>query len=314
MRAVRLGLLSVALAGVADAQIRASERAHVMQTVDGTTITVDYSRPRARGRDSLFGKQVPFGEVWTPGANRATTLAVSRDVTVDGHPVKAGKYSVWIVMAPGDWELVLDADTTLFHTQGPRARDGQVRFMVHKETRPFVETLTWSFPEVRSTGTQLLLHWATTAVPLDVRVQPTQVLAVDPALGRRVEGRYEIQFVPPPAPPPDSAGAATPPGPPADSSGAAPPPQPPVTTFEIRQRGERLGVVITPPFFEGMGDMVLVRRTDEWFQLAEVDADGLKDVWDELTLEFAFKDGKATGFEVRTKKDEMIARGTLTGR
>ena len=67
--------LSLALPARAPAQVRASEAASVSQTVDGTKITIEYSRPRGRARDSLFGKVVPWGEVWTAGANLATTLA-----------------------------------------------------------------------------------------------------------------------------------------------------------------------------------------------------------------------------------------------
>ena len=52
----------VCLLGVsADAQVRASERGSVSQTIDGTVITVDYGRVQARGRDSLFGKVVKRG-------------------------------------------------------------------------------------------------------------------------------------------------------------------------------------------------------------------------------------------------------------
>ena len=38
------------------AQGRLSEHAVAAQTIAGTTITVEYYRPAARGRDSLFGK------------------------------------------------------------------------------------------------------------------------------------------------------------------------------------------------------------------------------------------------------------------
>ena len=90
----------VALPGHGHAQVRASELAIVSQTIDGTVITVEYSRPRVRGRSPVFGKLVTWGEVWTPGANWATTLDVSKDVTIDGHPLPRGKYSVWMEVQP----------------------------------------------------------------------------------------------------------------------------------------------------------------------------------------------------------------------
>ena len=72
--------LSLALPARAPAQVRASEAASVSQTVDGTKITIEYSRPRGRARDSLFGKVVPWGEVWTAGANLATLGVTSLDL------------------------------------------------------------------------------------------------------------------------------------------------------------------------------------------------------------------------------------------
>jgi hypothetical protein len=275
------------------AQVRASERAEVKQTVDGTTITVNYARPRLRGRGDVFGTQVPWGEIWTPGANDATTLAVSKDVTIDGHAVAKGKYSVWIVMAPGDWVMVLDQDTTLFHMNGPKERPGQVRFKVRKEAVPATEVLTWWFPDVRASRARLVMQWATTAVPLDIAVTPTQSILVAPAVGRRVEGRYDLQFKPAP--------------PPADTSHASEPPMPTRMDFTVRQDGDRLRARMEPPLWEGAEELVLVRKSDELFLLAEADEDGLKELWEWAALEFAFSDGRATGFEVRLPNDEAIA-------
>ena len=82
----------------ASAQIRASEHATVTQRVSGTTITLEYDRPVARGR-TIFGERgvvVKWGEVWTPGANWATTIDVDRDVKNDGRPLPKGKYSLWL--------------------------------------------------------------------------------------------------------------------------------------------------------------------------------------------------------------------------
>ena len=101
----RLGIVAVALwpalalPSVARAQLRASAPASVSQTLDGMMITIAYSRPRARGRtlEQVFGRNGEWGKPWTPGANMATTLAVSRDVTVNGHAVAKGTYSVWMV-------------------------------------------------------------------------------------------------------------------------------------------------------------------------------------------------------------------------
>ncbi len=91
--AVLAAVASLAAVGVSapapvDAQPRGSERGVMTQRVNGTTLTVDYSRPVARGRENLFGGVVHWGEVWTPGANWATTLEVDRPValTIETEP------------------------------------------------------------------------------------------------------------------------------------------------------------------------------------------------------------------------------------
>jgi hypothetical protein len=73
--AMVVALLAPVMAG---AQIVASERALVAQVVDGTRLTVDYSRPRARGRTNIYGGMEKWGRAWTPGADDATTLEFNR--------------------------------------------------------------------------------------------------------------------------------------------------------------------------------------------------------------------------------------------
>ena len=70
-------------------QIKPSQHGSVMQQVASTTITIEYDRPVARGRE-LFGALVPYDRVWCPGADDCTTLTVSTDVKIDGHALPAG--------------------------------------------------------------------------------------------------------------------------------------------------------------------------------------------------------------------------------
>src|SRR5207237_8424519 len=115
---IALLMLTMPIARPAYAQLLASEPAQVSQTVDGTRVTIEYSRPRARGRTGLFGTRIQDGHIWTPGANAATTLAVSKDVTINGQAVSVGKYTVWIAISCGDGEQVLDSAPALFRTRG----------------------------------------------------------------------------------------------------------------------------------------------------------------------------------------------------
>ena len=174
-----------------DAQIRASEPATVSQTIDGTKITIEYSRPRLRGRKEIFGtKFVRWDETWTPGANYATTLETSNDITLDGHAVPRGKYSVWMVVRKsGPWTFVLDPRARLFHEDHPDSTAEQIRFPVKAQNGPVTDVLTWSFPDIRIAGATIEMAWVRTRVTVEAAVKPSldpQLSANDaaPYLGR----------------------------------------------------------------------------------------------------------------------------------
>ena len=155
------------------AQVKASERAIATQTVDGTVIEVAFGRPALRGR-TAFGGVIHWGEMWTPGANFATTIRFSRDVKVGGKPVPAGTYSIWLVpAAQGDWTFHLHPDPGLYHLQRPKPSDMLLSLAVTPATTSAVERLTWSFPAFRRDGATLQFEWGTTAIPIDIAVRPT---------------------------------------------------------------------------------------------------------------------------------------------
>ena len=171
-RALTLACWSL-LPSIASAQILASEKGSVSQTVDGTTITVEYSRPVARGR-TPFPDVVRYGRPWTPGANWATTLEVDKPVHINGNSVPKGKYSVWMIPGADEWTVTLSRDARRFHTSAPSERDEQVRFTVKPTAGSHMETLAFFFPIVTRDGATLDMHWATTIVPMRITVEPSR--------------------------------------------------------------------------------------------------------------------------------------------
>lgn len=282
VRLLFFAALAVALPLDATAQVRASELGTVSQTVDGTTIKVVASRPVARGREPVFGGFVYWGEVWTPGANWATTVEVDKDVTVNGHALPKGKYSLWMVVQPEEWEVVFHPRHRLFHLAHPGPSDDQVRFKVTPQTAPEMDVLTFSFPVVEPSGTVLSLRWATTEVRLRFDVEPSQVLTVAKDIVEPYIGAYEIAFVGEDMPPPGRF----------------------ETYYEDNMLKVRWG------FAERMADeMVLIRLTDEWYNAGFLKGGALYDVW-RAVLEFTTESGHATGFEFRDEDDTVFARGT----
>lgn len=181
VRSARLALLDASLAlaaaclGVSACKAQKpvlSEHAVVAQRVAGTTITVEYDRPQARGRDSLFGKVVKWGDHWTPGANWATTIEVDRDVRLNGSAVPSGRYAVWAFVQPDRWTLELRRTWHKFHVPAPTdSADVQLRLDVRPESGPPVEILTFDFPAVLPKATTLRFRWGTVVVPLEIEVR-----------------------------------------------------------------------------------------------------------------------------------------------
>jgi len=183
--------LALVLPGSRAAAQMASEKGSVTQTVDGTTITIEYSRPVARGRNP-FPDVVRWGRMWTPGANWATTFEVDRPVHVNGLDVPKGKYSVWMIPGADEWTVTLNREARRFHTQPPSSSEEQVRFTVKPVTGAHMETLAFYFPVVTRDGATLDLHWGTTVVPMRITVEPTRPPTI--AEGERASylGRFRL--------------------------------------------------------------------------------------------------------------------------
>ncbi len=283
-----LALLAVSIPASAGAQVRASERGSVSQTVDGTVITIDYSRPRTRGR-VIFGKTVHWGEVWTPGANWATTLDVSRDVKLDSHLVPKGKYSVWFVVQPTEWTVVLDRDVKRYHTEPPDSTAGQLRWKIRPQSAPHTEMLTWSFPEIRPDGATLVMQWGTARASIDASVFPTHPLTIARSAIEPYLGKYLISL--------DMGGS--------DSvfKGGE--------TVELYYEAGSLMARYepSPEWYPRIQRSIMVRINDDWF-MPVIFRDGK--VWEmvsDMIFEFTVADGRATNFELRDDKDGVLGRG-----
>lgn len=186
-------VLTLLLPVGADAQIQASERGVTAQTIDGTTITIEYSRPQVRGR-VLFGGIVPWNVVWTPGANWATTLETSADLRVAGVELPAGKYSVWAIPRPDRFTLTFNPEDRIFHFMKPDSSAEQIHVSVEPEEGPHVEMLTWSFPAVTGDAATLALQWGTTRVPLQILVPPSRPVVMDAEERATYLGAYEVNI------------------------------------------------------------------------------------------------------------------------
>ena len=287
---VRLLALALSLVTATDlqAQIRASEIGTFSQIIDGTKISMTYSRPRGRGRDPLFGnrKAVHWGEVWTPGANYATTFEVNRPVTLDGHAVKAGTYSVWMVVRQsGPWTMVLDPKVRIYHMSPPDSNATQIRFPIQTKDAPYLDVLTWSMPELRSNGGTLTMQWGKTRVDMNLDVTPSYALTMPQADADPYVGVWEYAEI-------DSAKVG------------------PTARFVIDYENQTLKGRwhADSAYFK---HFALVKIAPDWFAPGVYDDKGqVYEVYKpELVLEFTRENGRATSFLARDDQDKVVMRG-----
>ncbi len=149
--------------------IKWSQSGTVTQMLGDTEIVIRYSRPVARGRE-LFGALVPWGKTWNPGADSATTIAFSTGVQVDGHPLPAGKYSVWMIPFPEAWTVILSRAADVFHTPYPEGQDA-LRLELLPESGQHMETLTFHFPVVDGPRAVLTFQWGETMVHVPMEIE-----------------------------------------------------------------------------------------------------------------------------------------------
>ena len=74
------------------------------------SIEVSYSRPAVKGR-KVFGDLVPFGNVWRTGANSATTLTFSDEVSIGGVKIGPGKYGLLSIPDKNNWTIIISKQT-----------------------------------------------------------------------------------------------------------------------------------------------------------------------------------------------------------
>jgi hypothetical protein len=146
---------------------RASQKAVVTQTVGLTDITITYSRPGVKGR-KIWGALVPYGQVWRTGANDATTIAFSEDVTIGGQKVPKGTYSLHTIPGPDEWVIAINSVDKQWGSFAYDKSKDVVRVTAKPEKAPFTEWMTFSFPDISADEAKIVLQWENLAVPFKV--------------------------------------------------------------------------------------------------------------------------------------------------
>lgn len=164
----------------------ASPRAMVAQEVGVTRIEVDYSRPSVRGRE-VWGKLVPWDEVWRAGADVNTRLTVSTDVTVAGQPLAAGTYGVHVIpKKSGPWTVALSRDADAWGSYAYEPARDALRIEVTATSADHIEDLRYSFDALSPDGVVLSLRWEKIQIAVPIGIDRIATVRAD--LERQLTG------------------------------------------------------------------------------------------------------------------------------
>ncbi|KAA0252192.1 DUF2911 domain-containing protein [Acidobacteria bacterium ACD] len=187
MRHIRPVLVSLALLlpAVAAAQVAplnlpdASPSASVTQTVGLTEVSVHYARPAVKGRE-VWGKLVPYGEVWRAGANENTVVSFSSPAKAGGKTLPAGAYGLHVIPGPDEWTVILSNQAKAWGSYGYDPKEDAVRFAVKPEEAPFVERLQFTLDDPTDSTVTVALRWEKrrVAFPLELDTKTVVVASL----------------------------------------------------------------------------------------------------------------------------------------
>jgi len=147
-------------------------------------VTLTYSRPNTKGR-KIFGALEPYDKVWRTGANSATVITFTDDVTIEGNKVPAGEYALFTIPNTKEWTIILNKNTKQWGAYEYKQADDFLRFTVKPaKTAEPVETFTMQFANVKPTTADLHLMWERTDLALHLTTDiDTRIMAgIDEAM------------------------------------------------------------------------------------------------------------------------------------
>lgn len=165
-----------------------NQRSSVSQNIGVVKVTIDYSSPDVHGPDGadrkgkIWGELVPYGAPddpfgtcsecpWRAGANQNTTFTVSHDVKIQGQPLAAGRYALF--MEPnkdGDWTVIFSKNADSWGSYFYDAKEDALRVNVKPSSAEYNEWLTYEFTDRQPAKATVALKWEELQVPFTITV------------------------------------------------------------------------------------------------------------------------------------------------
>jgi len=164
---------------------RDSQRASVTQRIGITDITVNYHRPLVKGR-TVWGKVVPYGQVWRAGANENTTITFTDAVSIEGKPLEKGTYGLHMIPNQDQWTVIFSKVNTAWGSFTYKESEDALRVNVKPQAADMEEALAYEIDQPTENSAVITMRWEKVAVPFKVGVDVNNI--VDAALKAQMRG------------------------------------------------------------------------------------------------------------------------------
>lgn len=146
-----------------------SPKASVFQEIGLIDVTITYHRPGVKGR-TIWGDLVPYDKIWRTGANNATTIEFSNDVSIEGNKLAAGKYGLYTIPGKEEWVFIFSKQNSLWGTGGYKEAEDALRIKVKPGSGPHCEWMNFVFADLSDDSAKVVLRWEKVMVGFTIKV------------------------------------------------------------------------------------------------------------------------------------------------
>jgi hypothetical protein len=165
-----------------------NQKASVSQWIGPVEVNVTYNSPKIIAPDGtdrrgkIWGGLVPYGMSkdsfgtcgdecpWRAGANENTVFRVSQDVKVEGQPLPAGSYGLFMIAGPEEFTVIFSKNYTSWGHYYYTSKEDALRVKVKSRKAPYTHWLTYDFVERKPSEATVVLRWDELEVPIRVEV------------------------------------------------------------------------------------------------------------------------------------------------
>lgn len=165
LKKIQLLLVAFLITNSINAQEKpTSTKEMVSGKINDATITINYGSPVVRARE-IWGKLVPFNQVWRAGANDATTFETDKEVMIEGAKLPAGKYSFFIIPNEKECVIIFNKEAKQWGAYKYKEKEDQLRVSVkQKVAKTKAEKLVYTIDK-----NTIALSWDNWIIPISVK-------------------------------------------------------------------------------------------------------------------------------------------------